>query len=147
MAVSGVSSSNTTTTSAASAVSKSGSSENLQSNFMTLLVAQLRNQDPLNPTTNEDFIAQLAQLQSLDESKKMSSSLATMASNQDFSSASTLIGKKVSGVTNDAAGNSVSFDGTVSSVSQENGKVSLKVTDIDGNVLSATMDQIVEISQ
>lgn len=32
-----------------------------QEDFLTLLVTQLRNQDPLNPLNNEAFVAQLAQ--------------------------------------------------------------------------------------
>ena len=35
--------------------------------FLKLLVAQLRNQDPLNPMSNQDFIAQTAQFRSLEE--------------------------------------------------------------------------------
>ena len=85
-----------TSNSLGSAVKPKASDAN-QSNFMSLLVAQLRNQDPLSPATNEDFIAQLAQLETLDESKKMSNSLAAIVSTQEFSSASTLIGKSVLG--------------------------------------------------
>lgn len=32
-----------------------------QADFLRLLTAQLRNQDPLSPLQNEDFVAQLAQ--------------------------------------------------------------------------------------
>ena len=35
--------------------------------FMTLLVAQLKNQDPLQPQDGTQFVAQLAQLNSLDQ--------------------------------------------------------------------------------
>lgn len=121
--------------------------EATQSNFMTLLVAQLRNQDPLNPATNEEFIAQLAQLQSLDESRKMSSSLATIVSTQTFSSASTLIGKKVSGLTTNVSGDSINFNGVVSAVSQVDGKVKIKVTQDDGNVIQVDPNEISEIMQ
>jgi flagellar basal-body rod modification protein FlgD len=38
-----------------------------QDTFMTLLVAQLKNQDPLAPQDSTQFIAQLAQLNSLDQ--------------------------------------------------------------------------------
>lgn len=130
-----------------SATGKTKSSQASQSNFMTLLVAQLKNQDPLSPATNEQFIAQLAQLESLDESKKISGSLATMVSSGDFSSASALIGKNVSGSTKTATGEDVTFNGTVSSVSQEDGKIKLKVTAKDGTVVSVTMAEISEISQ
>ncbi len=36
--------------------------------FLQLLVAQLRNQDPLNPTDGTQFVAQLAQFQQLEQS-------------------------------------------------------------------------------
>lgn len=144
MAVSAISSpaSNISTTSNAT---KSSASH--QSNFMTLLVAQLRNQDPLNPATNEDFIAQLAQLESLDESKKISNSLASMVSTQEFSSASTLIGKSVLGTSQTADGKSVFFKGVVSSVSQSEGNVKLNVTQADGTVITVSANEISQIMQ
>ena len=137
----------TTSSSTIGAPKKPKGSDANQSNFMSLLVAQLRNQDPLSPATNEDFIAQLAQLESLDESKKMSTSLASMVSGQDFSSASTIIGKNVSGTSTSAFGDSVSFNGVVNSVSQENGKVKVKVTQADGTTVSVAMSEISEIMQ
>ena len=42
----------------------SGSEANM---FMTLLVAQLKNQDPLQPQDGAAFVAQLAQFNSLDQ--------------------------------------------------------------------------------
>ena len=48
----------------ANAATDSGSERNL---FMTLLVAQLKNQDPLAPQDGAAFVAQLAQFNSLDQ--------------------------------------------------------------------------------
>ena len=52
------------TTSSSSATSSQDMGE---SAFLTLLVTQLQNQDPLNPVSNQDFIAQLATFNSLEQ--------------------------------------------------------------------------------
>jgi flagellar basal-body rod modification protein FlgD len=41
-----------------------------QGDFLKLLVTQLKNQDPLKPTDNTEFVAQLAQFSQLDQSAK-----------------------------------------------------------------------------
>lgn len=43
--------------------------------FLTLLVAQLKNQDPLNPLESQDFTAQMAQFSSLEQLFDMNESL------------------------------------------------------------------------
>src|SRR3989337_4601749 len=64
--------------------------------FLKLLVTQLQNQDPLNPTDNTEFVAQLAQFSSLEGIQNLNTSLGDMKGSmnalQEFGSAS-LIGK------------------------------------------------------
>jgi flagellar basal-body rod modification protein FlgD len=48
--------------------------------FLKLLVAQLRNQNPLNPLQGTDFIAQTAQFTSLEQLQQINQSLAKLAS-------------------------------------------------------------------
>ncbi|QLA68114.1 flagellar biosynthesis protein FlgD [Enterobacter pasteurii] len=60
MAVSPVMNNSSTTTSSSSSLSGT-SAEDLMNNFMTLLVAQMQNQDPTNPMDNSQLTSQLAQ--------------------------------------------------------------------------------------
>ena len=46
-----------------------------QDAFLTLLVAQLKNQDPLQPANGAEFVAQLAQFSQLEQSIAMKQSL------------------------------------------------------------------------
>jgi flagellar basal-body rod modification protein FlgD len=52
-----------------SSASSNGTTAPIDKNmFMQLLVAQLRNQDPMNPSDGTQFVAQLAQFQQLEQS-------------------------------------------------------------------------------
>lgn len=69
-----------------------------QNDFLTLLVAQLQNQDPLNPTDATEFTAQLAQFSQLEQLFNLNDSmeqLATAQNNSERLSALSLIGKEV----------------------------------------------------
>jgi len=46
--------------------------------FMQLLITQLQHQDPLKPLENQDFLAQLAQFNALEELKKINNQMAAL---------------------------------------------------------------------
>ena len=77
--------------------------------FLNLLITQLQNQDPLNPTDSTEFTAQLAQFSSLEQLGNVNDNLKQL---QDFqasinnSQAVSLIGKEIT-----ANGNSLSLSG------------------------------------
>lgn len=77
--------------------------------FLELLVTQLKNQDPLDPMKNEDFLAQLAQFSSV-ESLENLRDVSTTSSEIE---AASLVGKNVYAVTGD---NDTEVSGTVSAV-------------------------------
>jgi flagellar basal-body rod modification protein FlgD len=69
--------------------------------FMLLLLAQLKNQDPLKPMEDKDFIAQLAQFNSLSQLTQMNDTLNGLMTAQTLAQGSALIGKTVSGLSSD----------------------------------------------
>lgn len=83
---------------AAGALSGTSSVQAMQNQFLTLLVTQMQNQDPLNPMDNSQITTQLAQLSTVNGinslNTTMNSLASSMLSNQVLQSAS-LIGKHV----------------------------------------------------
>jgi flagellar basal-body rod modification protein FlgD len=90
-------------TTASSTASASGQTLN-ETDFLQLLTAQLKNQDPLNPQDASDFASQLAQFTSVEQLTNINSQLTSMASSQTSmqnTMASDLIGKTVTMAGND----------------------------------------------
>ncbi|MFA6449854.1 MAG: flagellar hook capping FlgD N-terminal domain-containing protein [bacterium] len=93
--------------------------------FLQLLVAQMKNQDPLDPLKNEDFIAQLAQFNSLEQMMNLNKNFEQLNAMQMLTQSAALIGKGVAWY--DADGNVQS--GGVSSVEIISGIPTLMVGD------------------
>lgn len=64
--------------------------------FLQLMVAQLRYQDPTNPTDSSQFLSQTAQFTTLEKLIDMAKATADLLSAQKLQSASAMIGKQVS---------------------------------------------------
>lgn len=67
--------------------------------FLKLLIAQLTNQDPLNPAEDKEFIAQLAQFTSVEELQKINTGIEGLQSaqnQQQVINAATLMGTEIS---------------------------------------------------
>lgn len=94
-----------------------------QDQFLQLLVSQLQNQDPLNPVSDKDFIAQLATLSQLQGIQDLNTNFGEMLKLQQLTDGASLIGKTVGYTT--AAGAAKS--GKVLSLAAESGKFVLMV--------------------
>jgi len=72
------------------------SASNIQMDYMKLLMAELQNQNPLEPLDNQQMAAQLAQFSQLQQLESMSSSFAEVLAATNRSYVNSLIGKEIS---------------------------------------------------
>jgi flagellar basal-body rod modification protein FlgD len=64
--------------------------------FLQLLIAQMRNQDPTNPTDSTEYMSQLAQLSTVEQAVQTNAKLDTLLSANAISQAEGLIGRTAS---------------------------------------------------
>ena len=91
-AVTGTNSSTATT--ASSLAGATSSAQAIQNQFLTMLVAQLKNQDPMNPMDNSQITTQMSQLSSLQGIQQLNTTLTAYTQSQAFQSVS-MIGHNV----------------------------------------------------
>lgn len=115
-------------TASESSVKKSTSQSGMDKNaFLQLLVAQMKYQDPLEPTSNTEYISQYATFSQVEQ-------MQNMAATMELTRASSMVGKLVAVETTDRAGDVNSIQGMVQYVTYENGKAYVS---INGNLYSA----------
>ena len=90
--------------------------------FLQLLVAQMKYQDPLEPTSNTEYISQLATFSELEEMQNLTSGMTLQR-------ASGLVGQYVFMKVTDSSGNTTFPEGTVDYVVYENNKAYLSIGD------------------
>ena len=73
----------TPSSSSTSTTPASSNTDVTKDEFLQLLVAQIQNQDPLNPADGTQFLTQLAQFQSLEQSMNMGTDLSAIRSDLD----------------------------------------------------------------
>ncbi|WP_431475153.1 flagellar hook assembly protein FlgD [Marinobacter sp. KM021] len=115
-----------------------GGSELGKDAFMELMLAQLKNQNPLDPQDNGDFIAQLAQFSSLEEMQNLSSTVEDVAGQFRSSQAlqaSAMVGKTVLAPSNvGILGNDGEITGTIE-VPASTGGLRLSVMNQSGELV------------
>ena len=118
------------TISAATAVGPSQTSQSSNigiEDFLKILSAQLNNQDPLKPVDNTEFVAQIAQFASLEQSRELNSKIDSLLSSQASTQSIGLLGKTI-----DANFGGQLLTGLVSALSMTSGQPTLTVTTSSG---------------
>ncbi|MCM1386295.1 MAG: hypothetical protein NC231_03130 [Bacillus sp. (in: Bacteria)] len=111
---------NTSAESIAHASAKKSNSTVDKDQFLQLLVAQMKYQDPLEPTSNTEYISQYATFSELEQMQNMSASL-------ELARASQLVGQTVVMKVVDSAGRETVTQGNVDYVVYENNKAFLSI--------------------
>jgi flagellar basal-body rod modification protein FlgD len=128
---------------ASSASDAAQSSQDASDRFLTLLVAQLQNQDPLNPLDNAQVTTQLAQISTVSGINQLNATVAalgaSMAASQTLQAASlvgrdVVVGGKDIDLLTDKTSGSASAEGGVS-LGSDADSVKVTISDESGNVV------------
>ncbi len=109
--------------------------------FLKILLTQLTFQDPMKPMDNQEFMAQMAQFTSLEQTQQLNSKLDALLSTQASLQSVGLIGRTV-----DISTESGTVTGTVSALSLSGESPSLAVRTAAGvTISSVSLSQIVAV--
>ena len=127
----------TSASTAANSVKGKGLNDIDLTDFLKLMLTELQNQDPLNPTDNAALLRQVGELRGISSNDQLVSTLKGFSNTQELTTASSLIGRTVKGLDNAAK----EVTGAVTSVS-------VKIDEKDRNKREVQVhvgDQIVDI--
>lgn len=116
-----------------SSIAAAGSSTVAQSSnigiedFLKILTAQLNNQDPLKPVDNSEFVAQIAQFATLEQSRELNAKIDSLLTVQSSVQSLTLLGRTV-----DVNDNGINISGKVTALDVSSGSPLLTITTTSG---------------
>ncbi|MEM9586016.1 MAG: flagellar hook capping FlgD N-terminal domain-containing protein [Planctomycetota bacterium] len=97
------------------------------SDFMSLLINELQNQDPLEPMDNAAMVEQIGQIQQIGSTDALTETLTNLNNSQELVTASSLIGQSVTGLSNDGTNTTGVVERVTVETDDENGARSVKV--------------------
>jgi len=100
----------TTTTPASTTTANSALGKN---DFLKLLVAQLKYQNPMSPTDPSSFMAQTAQFSMVEKLEQMAADSSELLTEQRWTTATALLGRQITWTAADANGNPITKTGVV----------------------------------
>jgi len=70
--------------------------------FLKLMIAELTNQDPLNPMDNTQLVQQIGSIREIAATDQLTGTLNSLQTGQSLNTASSLLGKRVTALTTDS---------------------------------------------
>lgn len=116
--------------------SASGPGQLGKDDFLRLLIAQLRHQDPLQPLNDREFVAQLAQFSALEQMYNVAAAVLELALRQEATAVFGLVDRRVRVEAEDGT----VVEGVVSGVRRQAGSFLLVVGD-----RTFRLDQLLEV--
>lgn len=126
-------------TSPVSGVSNPNASLSLQ-DFLQVLMTQLTYQDPLKPMDNQQFMAQIAQFTTLEQTQQLNTSIQALVSNQAAQQSIGLIGRTVNITTANGP-----LSGKVSSIDLSGATPQLTLATSAGSLTGISFSQITSV--
>ncbi len=83
--------------------------------FLKLMIAEMQNQDPLDPMDNSEMVQQMGQIREIGATDQLTKTLSNLSSSQELVTASSLIGEQVIGLAEDGS----EVDGIIDRVTVE----------------------------
>jgi flagellar basal-body rod modification protein FlgD len=93
--------------------------------FLQLMITELQNQDPLNPLENAEILQQISQIREIGATGRLTETLESVLLGQNLTSATSMIGKTVKALSDDAK----EVSGLVDRVSVTDGETRLHIGD------------------
>ncbi|WP_198971507.1 flagellar hook capping FlgD N-terminal domain-containing protein [Xylophilus sp. ASV27] len=110
-----------------------------QQDFLKILLTQLTYQDPMKPMDNQQFMAQMAQFTSLEQTQQLNSKIATLIGNQSALQSVGLLGRTVDVMT--TTGSTVAGTVTALSLSGDSPQITVQTT-VNGTLTGVSLSQI-----
>lgn len=140
------STSNTNNSTSGQSISKAVNTALGKDDFLKLLMTELKNQDPLQPLDNKDFISQMAQFSSLEQMNNVAKSMEDLSKSMfNFAQQATLtqgaamIGKWVGGLNVDG---STPMEGIVEAVKWLDGEPTVQIRKSDGSLADLELNLV-----
>ncbi|QDV11113.1 Basal-body rod modification protein FlgD [Rosistilla oblonga] len=92
----------TSSASSSADAAESGLNDLNLDDFLTLLITEMQNQDPLNPMENAEMLQQIGQIREIGATNDLTETLGNLSLSQQLTTASNLIGREVSGLSDDS---------------------------------------------
>lgn len=122
--------------------------------FFEVLITEMQQQDPFEPTKTADMISQVAQIRTIEQSTTLNDALDRLTQQQNVAGASDLLGKHVVAASVDDNGNQQLYEGIVTGVRFESNGLALLELDTGQSVrmadirtVSANQQPVVDIAE